>query len=740
MNLRGESVMKKAFYVLFAVLFLLIYCGYGYAADFPVSTAAGFQSALTSAESNGEDDVITLAAGTYSTNDNGGTFDYDSNSSDEGTLSIVGNGEVILDGGGTDRVLDIDSEYMTDITLQKLNIRNGYVSNDGAGAYVYIDAGNINIMECSFKDNSTDGSYYGGGLYAYIDDNGNIDITSCDFTGNYAYYGGGVYSYIEKVGDMTFNGNTLTSNSTDEHGGGGYLYAYVGDIEVIGNTCTSNDAGTSYYGGALYIEQDYSGTTTVDSNIFRVNSAGYGGALYFYPSAANVFNCLNNTFENNYADSDGGALDINGNDNTSAYLFNNSFNGNKSGYDGGGAYLEIEYGDQLDMVSCDFYQNVAGGRGGGGVYLYLYDDGTSFYVDNCSFRENESYGYGGGLCFYDHSYVGTILSLTNSLFENNRSTDGEGGGAYIEASYGGTNIFVSGNEFSSNSSYEDGGGLYAYVDAGNFYVGNNTFDQNVISGDIPEDCDGGGAYLECESGDMTVENCSFTNNLGGYNGGGVYAEPYYGDFIFRNNLVTGNTSTYDGGGAYFYPEYVRYADIVNNTVTGNTVTDTGYYGGGIYVYCGDDNTVYSIYNNIVWDNTASDGNDIYLYDNSYLNYFYVNENDFSVLSTDFSGGDSFLFESSNMDVDPLFVSTTDFRLQETSPVIDMGNSDAPSLPDVDLEGNSRINGAAVDMGAYEFSSAITKASAGSSGGCNTGAFVPSLILLLAPLFLLSRKR
>lgn len=514
----------------------------------------------------------------------------------------------------------------------------------------------------------------------------------------------------------------------------------MGDIDVIGNTCTSNDAGASYYGGALYIEQDYSGTTTVDSNLFQGNTAGYGGALYFYPSAANVFNCLNNTFENNYADSDGGAFNIDGNDNTYAYLFNNSFSGNTSDSDGGGAFIEIEYGNQLQMVSNDFYQNIAGDEGGG-VYLYLHDDGTSFYVDNCSFRENEAYYDGGGLCLYDGGYTGVIMSLTNSLFVNNRSTNGNGGGAYIYASDGGMNCIVSGNEFSSNGSDEDGGGLYAYVYEGNLYVGNSTFDQNVVSSDY----DGGGAYLECEYGDMTVENCAFTNNSCEYEGGGVYAYPYYGDFIFRNNLINGNTSYEDGGGAYLYPEYVRYADIVNNTITGNTVTDAGSYGGGMYVYCGDDNTVYSVYNNIIWNNTASDGDDIYLYDNSYLNYFYVYNNDFSVLSTDFSGGGSYLYEDLNVNVDPLFVSASDFHLQGSSPVIDAGDSLAPSIPEIDLDENARVYGGAVDMGAYEYGSSssddsTTTTSSGSGGGCNTGSFVPSILLLLAPLFILARKR
>ncbi len=736
--------MRKKFLTLSILMLVLAFCTCSYAAEFPVTDADGLRTALTTAESNGEDDTITLSEGTYLTG--GVTFTYSAGSPDEGSLTITGTGEVILDGGGSDRVLEINSDYMTDITLQNLTVQNGNLSDDGAGAYINIDAGNINVVECSFRDNYV-GDNYGGGLYAYISSSGNIDLTNCDFNGNYAYYyGGGVYAYISETGDITLQGNTFTLNSADQYGGAAYVEAYVGDIDVIGNTFTSNDV-ASYYGGALYIYQDYSGTITLDDNFFNGNTAvSDGGALYLNPYCGNTVNCLNNTFENNHSDSDGGAFYLDGDYNTNAYLFNNSFSGNTCGSDGGGAFLEMEYGDLLTMVSNDFYQNIADSYGGG-AYLYVYDDGSSFTVDNCSFRENESYSDGGGLCYTDGGYrAAETITLTNSLFQNNRSTDGYGGGAYLYLSYGGAHCLVSGNEFSSNDSYGDGGGLYTYVYEGNLYVGNNTFDQNVVSSDYY----GGGAYLECEYGDMTVENCSFTNNSCGYNGGGVYIYPYYGDFIFRNNLVAGNTSIYEGGGAYFYPEYVRYADIVNNTVTGNTVSEEGYYGGGMYIYCGDDNTVYSLYNNIIWNNSASDGNDIYLYDNSYLNYFYVYDNDFSVLSTDFSGGESYLYEDSNVDVDPMFVSTADSHLQAGSPVIDDGNSLAPSLPEIDLDGNARVYGRAVDMGAYEYGSSpvgdnddddddITTSTSGSGGGCNSMSLVPFSLLLITPLALLLKK-
>ena len=68
-------------------------------------------------------------------------------------------------------------------------------------------------------------------------------------------------------------------------------------------------------------------------------------------------------------------------------------------------------------------------------------------------------------------------------------------------------------------------------------------------------------------------------------------------------------------------------------------------------------------------------------------------------------GDPVTIDPSNLNkVDPRFVdaSNDDFHLQPGSPMINAGYLATPNLPDFDIEGNPRVLGASVDIGAYEY--------------------------------------
>ena len=168
--------------------------------------------------------------------------------------------------------------------------------------------------------------------------------------------------------------------------------------------------------------------------------------------------------------------------------------------------------------------------------------------------------------------------------------------------------------------------------------------------------DGGGVY----SG--TLLNCALVNNSAASTGGGA-------TWCTLNNCkLTGNSAGAYGGGA-------ASSTLINCTVTGNAAV---WDGGG---------ACFGLLNNcIITGNSAQRGPN---YENVTLNY---------CCTTPLPGG------IGNFTNAPHFVDTSNWsnlRLQANSPCINAGaNAYAPAGPD--LDGNPRISGGTVDVGAYEF--------------------------------------
>src|SRR5205085_5285681 len=140
------------------------------------------------------------------------------------------------------------------------------------------------------------------------------------------------------------------------------------------------------------------------------------------------------------------------------------------------------------------------------------------------------------------------------------------------------------------------------------------------------------------------------------------------------NITSGGTA--NGGGAY-------YSTLHNCTLTGNSASDV--FVGGVGEGGGAYNSTLS--NCIVYFNTAPQGTN---YSSSTLNYCCTTPQP--------TGG------VGNITNAPLFVDTNgwaNLRLQPNSPCINAGiNSYVTNA--TDLDGNPRISGGVVDIGAYEF--------------------------------------
>jgi parallel beta-helix repeat protein/predicted outer membrane repeat protein len=231
----------------------------------------------------------------------------------------------------------------------------------------------------------------------------------------------------------------------------------------------------------------------------------------------------------------------------------------------------------------------------------------------------------------------------------------------------------------TNSSEGDtgGGAIYCYSNS------SPTITNCIIRGNAANA--GGGIFCDVNSS-PSITNCTITNNSAHSGGGGICCN-YQSNPTITNCTISGNSTEYGGGGIYC--DYSS-PTIANCTMAGNSADR----GGGIY-YEGNSNS--KITNCIIWNNAAQTGAEIY--------------GSADVTYSDVRGG---YWGEGNINADPLL--TPDGRLQADSPCIDAGNPDfLPELGQVDIDGQPRIMGGRVDIGADEVTAPLVSAIVLSSG-------------------------
>jgi hypothetical protein len=294
---------------------------------------------------------------------------------------LDGGGLITLSGGGTSRILLLDSAYDLStprLWVQRLAFRDGqsaYTGDDttSGGGAIFRDGGSLTVIDCSFSGNQAPSLHQdvaGGAIYGA--GGGDTLIVGSTFTGNEASNGGAVGSLNGglTVVNSLFTGNAATGSGGNpgQGGCGGAIYMDGGGEQTVlcGVEIADNQAG-AIGGGFFRVSNDGTGAmtmdrSTVDSNQVTPKGSGNAGGLYLEGLRLTV---TASTISRNRAFYNGG-LWINGGQ---AQLTNVTVAGNTAfGSNGGGIWLGHDPKGALENCTIAGNQSTAAGQVAGAIF------------------------------------------------------------------------------------------------------------------------------------------------------------------------------------------------------------------------------------------------------------------------------------------------------------------------------------------------------------------------------------
>jgi predicted outer membrane repeat protein len=561
------------------------------------------------------------------------------------TLLGANSATTFIDGGGVDRVFDV--EAVLNVSFQNVTIQNGLGQSGDEGGAVNATGGNLSFTNVILRNNSV--SSEGGAISTTT---GNITLTNCSLIGNHAEVDGGAIHTTK--GAITITNSTLQLNTAGGSGGAIDMDGSVSTetLSITNSSVNNNRAGDE--GGAI---ADFStasitiskavvinnvsgseggaistdGSLTIDSSNVGFNTAGSDGGAIYADDGKNLLQITNSNLSANKSESDGGVVET---DSHTVTFINDIIVSNRSGSDGGAIDGDGTDTRSLTISQSTLNNNVCESSGGA-----IYSD-YSLNIDSSVINFNAAGSEGGAFTAY-----GDHLNLTNStIFQNTAESDGgaissdvdtavltndaitnntsgfSGGGLYFD----GTTLTMNGTSVSNNQAADDGGGLEA---AGVVTIVGGNFNGNVAS-----DADGGG--MESNASTLSITGATFHNNTSGSSGGGIYFSGttmtlsacnisnnvasndtgggVYCDgsttLVLLGNFISGNTATDAGGGVY--TDGTTLTDISSGTAVGNTITQNtaGSEGGGIFA----DVPTLTFNGSVISGNRASYGGGIFV--------------------------------------------------------------------------------------------------------------------------------
>ena len=414
-------------YLCFFLALVLSFVRHEEAAIFviPDGNVTALRQAITTANSNGQDDIIILAGnGTYTLQaiDNADPI-YGPNGlpvimpDNHHSITISGNGSTIRrNTAGSPplpefRIMQVAQDAA--IQLNALTLTSGLTHAFGGGA-IY-SAGTLTLNSCVVSGNTaiaspgTNGSEYGGGIY---NDSGGMTATDCTFSNNTA------------TGATPPDGTSMRGG--DALGGAIYYAASLTRCTFTNNTCTAGNGATANPG---FFSGDGGGAA--------------GGAVYY------VLSLTDCTFSNNSCQAGagavaatnghagngggagGGAVSIVVNVVDSSFTSNIAAGGTSPGQTtGGGAGGAVAMGSSGSVSGSTFTSNSATGpvfASGGAVYVV----GRNMTVElrNCTLAMNSATRFGGGICGATPSGPepgSAIINIYNCTLSGNNAPMGGG--------------------------------------------------------------------------------------------------------------------------------------------------------------------------------------------------------------------------------------------------------------------------------------------------------------------------
>ena len=522
------------------------------------------------------------------------------------------------------------------LTLSDVKLSDNAADSYGGAVF---NNGNLVVGNSVFESNdivnrgSASVDYGGAAIYNWYD--GTLTVSGSNFTNNIKNYKNGdrLVGAIATIGDATISDsyfvnnagrwggaittsgaliagddvNTLTvSGSTFKENGG----LYGAGIFVAGSDFTVSDCvfdKNSAFGkgdmtpnnnnGAAIVVTDTGKDITgaITGSNFTNNKAQYGGAIYICEGNIAISDSL---FENNSADVEGGAIDIDSAINNPVVTVENSkfvnntpqaIHNSKELHLGIETFTDLQ--NAIDLVDGILTLDSD---------IVMTDDEAAGFVGGVAINKDIVIGgKGHTISAEDLGRIfsigeGFTVTLTNATLINGKAD--KGGAIYNDGS-----LTLSDVKLSDNAADSYGGAVF---NNGNLVVGNSVFESNDIVNRGSASVDyGGAAIYNWYDGTLTVSGSNFTNNIKNYKNGDrlVGAIATIGDATISDSYFVNNAGRW--GGAITTSGALIAGDDVNTlTVSGSTFKENGgLYGAGIFVW-GSDFTV----SDCVFDkNTAS---------------------------------------------------------------------------------------------------------------------------------------